>query len=131
MTASRLISLLATALVVGIVGQTLFFKFTAAPESVALFTQLGLEPFGRVGIGVAELVALILLVIPRTAIYGASLAAGLMGGALFSHLTTLGFAGDMGVLAALAVVALLASLTVLWIRRSEIPVIGPRLVPAS
>ena len=58
MTASRLISLLATALVVGIVGQTLFFKFTAAPESVALFTQLGLEPFGRVGIGVAELVAL-------------------------------------------------------------------------
>ena len=50
-----------------ILAQTLFFKFTAAPESVHIFSTLGLEPWGRIGSGVAELIAAILLLAPRTA----------------------------------------------------------------
>ena len=70
--------------------QTLFFKFTASPESVYIFSALGLEPVGRIGIGVLELVASILILVPATTVYGAILGAGLMGGALMSHLTKLG-----------------------------------------
>ncbi len=76
--------------------QTLYFKFTAQPESVKLFTELGMEPWGRIGIGVLELIASILILYPRTTLYGAVLGLGLMAGALFFHLTKLGivFNGD-------------------------------------
>jgi uncharacterized membrane protein YphA (DoxX/SURF4 family) len=71
--------------------QTLFFKFSAAPESVALFTKIGMEPWGRIGTGVLELVASILILYPRTTGWGAGLAVGLMAGALYYHLNgTLG-----------------------------------------
>lgn len=70
--------------------QTLFFKFTAAPESVYIFSKLGMEPWGRIGIGILELIASILLLIPYTVAYGAVLGLGLMSGALFFHLTRLG-----------------------------------------
>src|SRR3974377_2381609 len=70
--------------------QTLFFKFTGAPESIYIFTKVGLEPWGRYGAGVAELTAAILLFTPRTAWVGALLALGVMAGAIFSHLTVLG-----------------------------------------
>lgn len=71
--------------------QTLFFKFSAAPESVALFTKIGMEPWGRIGTGVLELVASILILYPRTTGWGSGLAMGLMAGALFFHLNgTLG-----------------------------------------
>jgi uncharacterized membrane protein YphA (DoxX/SURF4 family) len=71
--------------------QTLFFKFSAAPESVALFTRIGMEPWGRIGTGVLELVASILILYPRTTGWGAGLAMGLMAGALYYHLNgTLG-----------------------------------------
>ncbi|MEM8963318.1 MAG: DoxX family protein [Acidobacteriota bacterium] len=107
-----------------ILGQTLFFKFTAAPESVELFTILGLEPHGRILIGVAELVAVVLLVVPRTVPVGAALSAGLMVGALGAHVTKLGFEGDMGSLAALGAVALAASLGLLLMHRRRLPVVG-------
>lgn len=70
--------------------QTLAFKFTAHPESVALFTQIGMEPWGRIGIGVLELIASLLIIIPRTTLMGAILGIGLMSGAIFFHLTILG-----------------------------------------
>src|SRR3954467_5317596 len=70
--------------------QTLFFKFTAAPESVYIFTKVGLEPWGRIGSGGAELIAAILILIPRTTWLGAGLALAVMAGAIFSHLTVLG-----------------------------------------
>ena len=70
--------------------QTLFFKFTAAPESVYIFSTLGLEPHGRIGIGIAELIASLLLLVPSLSVFGATLAVGLMFGAILSHLTTLG-----------------------------------------
>ena len=112
--------------------QTLFFKFTGAKESVYIFSTLGAEPWGRVGSGVVELVAAILLLIPRTAVYGAILALGTISGAIFAHLTKLGITipavDDHGELFGLAVVVFIGSLIVLYIRRSEIPVIGPKLV---
>lgn len=70
--------------------QTLYFKFTAAPESVFIFSTLGMEPWGRVGSGVAELIAATLLLIPRTSWMGAVLAFGIMCGAVLSHLAVLG-----------------------------------------
>lgn len=103
--------------------QTLFFKFTAAEESVYIFTTLGLEPWGRVGSGVAELIAAILLLIPGTAPLGAVGAMGLMAGAIVSHLTVLGIEikGDGGLLFGLAVIVFVSSALVLVIRRSQIP----------
>jgi len=76
--------------------QTLYFKFSAHPESVHLFTVLGMEPWGRIGTGVLELIASILILYPRTTGLGAILGLGLMGGAIFFHLTRLGiiFDGD-------------------------------------
>src|SRR4051794_13638895 len=70
--------------------QTLFFKFTAAPESVYIFTKVGAEPWGRIGSGVVELIAAILFLLPRTAWLGAGIAIGVMAGAIVSHLTVLG-----------------------------------------
>jgi uncharacterized membrane protein YphA (DoxX/SURF4 family) len=70
--------------------QTLYFKFTAAEESVFIFTTVGMEPWGRIGVGILELVAAILLLIPVTAWIGAVLALGLMLGAIGMHLTVLG-----------------------------------------
>ena|SRR5579859_1526615 len=76
--------------------QTLYFKFTAHPQSVHLFTILGMEPWGRIGIGILELIASGLILYPRTTGYGAVLGLGLMSGAIFFHLTRLGikFDGD-------------------------------------
>ena len=103
--------------------QTLFFKFTAAPESVYIFTTLGIEPGGRIGSGVVELIAALLLLIPRTAWIGAGLAMGVMAGAIFSHLTQLGIEiqGDGGLLFGLAVIVFLACGIVVFLRRSDIP----------
>jgi hypothetical protein len=71
--------------------QTLYFKFTAQPESVYIFSQLGLEPYGRIGSGIFELIAGILLLLPKTRIYGSFLGLGVISGALLSHLFVLGF----------------------------------------
>lgn len=75
---------------------TLYFKFTAHPQSVKLFEALGIEPAGRIGTGVAELIASVLLLVPRTTLAGAIMGLGLMAGAIFFHLTKLGiiFDGD-------------------------------------
>ncbi|NNV57586.1 DoxX family protein [Limnovirga soli] len=74
--------------------QTLYFKFTAHPQSVKLFTELGLEPYGRIGIGIMELIASILILYPKTTGIGAVLGIGLMSGAIFFHLTVLGIVFD-------------------------------------
>jgi len=113
--------------------QTLFFKFTGAEESVYIFTTLGMEPWGRIGSGVAELIACVLLLAPRGAVYGAILSLGVISGAIASHLTTLGIVvmGDGGLLFGLAVVVFLCSAGVLALRRAQIPLLGPALVAAG
>jgi hypothetical protein len=109
-----------------ILGQTLFFKFSAAEESVYLFRQLGLEPWGRLGTGVAELVAVVLLLVPRTVTLGALLALGIISGAIASHLTRLGLVvrDDGGLLFALALTVFAASAAILVLRRAQIPFFG-------
>src|SRR5664279_6000909 len=101
--------------------QTLFFKFTAAPESVYIFTKVGAEPWGRIGSGVVELIAAILLLTPRFTWLGSLLALGVMAGAILSHLTILGIVvrGDKGLLFSLALTVLLASGINLILHRSE------------
>jgi len=101
--------------------QTLFFKFTAAPESVYIFTTLGMEPWGRIGSGIAELIAAVLLLVPATRAYGALLALAVMAGAIGSHLTRLGIEvqGDGGLLFALALIVSICSAFVLLIHRHE------------
>ena len=108
--------------------QTLFFKFTGAPESVYIFTRVGAEPWGRIGSGMVELISAILLLTPRFGWAGAILALGLMAGAILSHLTVLGIEvqGDGGLLFALAIIVFLTSSTVLFIHRAQIPFIGNR-----
>ncbi|MBL7846794.1 MAG: DoxX family protein [Cyclobacteriaceae bacterium] len=102
--------------------QTLFFKFTAAPESVYIFTTVGMEPWGRIGIGVLELIAAILLLITPVAWLGAGLALGLMVGAIGMHLTLLGVEvqGDGGYLFFLALAVALCSALVLWVDQQKV-----------
>ena len=106
--------------------QTLFFKFTGAEESVYIFTTLGVEPWGRIGSGVIELVASVLLLIPRTVTFGAILSLGTISGAIASHLLFLGLVvkDDGGLLFGLALVVFVCSASLLWMRRREIPVVG-------
>ncbi|HEY6902866.1 MAG TPA: DoxX family membrane protein [Candidatus Acidoferrales bacterium] len=109
--------------------QTLFFKFTGAPESVYIFTKVGAEPWGRIGSGVVELIAAILILTPRYTWLGSVIAMGMMAGAIASHLTVLGIGvlGDKGLLFALALIVFFASAINLALHRSEIPVLGRRL----
>ena len=113
-------------LVAGILLQTLFFKFSGAEESVYIFTMVHAEPWGRIGSGVIELVAALLLLNPSTAPLGAILTLGTMAGAILSHLTILGIEvkGDGGLLFGLALTAFAGSAAILALRRMQIPVIG-------
>lgn len=113
--------------------QTLRFKFTAHPDSVYIFTTVGMEPFGRIGIGVLELIAAILLLIPRTVWLGAGLALGVLSGAIFFHLTILGIEihGDGGTLFYMALGTFLMSAIILWNYRSDIPILNKYLPALS
>ncbi len=106
--------------------QTLYFKFTGAEESVYIFTKVGLEPWGRYASGVAELFAAMLLLVPRTTVIGALLAAGVMVGAIGSHLTKLGIVvkNDGGLLFALAVTVFVCAIVTMILHRRQIPLIG-------
>ena len=101
--------------------QTLYFKFTGHPESVELFTKLGVDPWGRVGTGIIELIAGILLLIPSAVFVGALLGIGLMAGAIVSHLTILGIEskGDGGQLFFLAVIVLVCCLIILVLHKKQ------------
>jgi len=106
--------------------QTLYFKFTGAPESVYIFTKVGLEPWGRYASGVAELFAAILMLLPRTAVVGALLAVGAMVGAIGSHLAKLGFVvkDDGGLRFALAITVLVCAIVTAILHRRQIPLFG-------
>ncbi len=117
--------------------QTLFFKFTGAPESVYIFSKLGAEPWGRWLSGVAELICSLLILIPRTQIIGAAGAMAVMAGAILSHVLILGIViqGDGGLLFALAITVFLGGSLVLLLQRDQIkpqinfilsPFLGPK-----
>ena len=109
--------------------QTLRFKFTAHPDSVYIFTKVGLEPNGRIFIGILELIAAVLLLIPKTIWAGALLTLGVIGGAIMMHLTQLGIQinNDGGVLFITALVTFILSLVILYRYKKDIPIIGKKL----
>jgi uncharacterized membrane protein YphA (DoxX/SURF4 family) len=113
--------------------QTLYFKFTAHPESVELFTKLGAEPWGRIGTGVLELITGILLLIPATAFVGGFLGMGLMVGAIASHLLVIGIEskGDGGQLFMLAIIVLICSMAIQFIHRKEGRAFAQKYLPTS
>jgi len=102
--------------------QTLKFKFEGLPESIYIFTKVGLEPYGRIGSGVVELIASVLLLIPRTTAWGALLAIGTMSGAIFFHLTKLGIEvqGDHGQLFFMGIAVWISSAILLFVYRNQV-----------
>ena len=102
--------------------QTLYFKFSAAPESVYIFSALGMEPWGRIMVGVLELIAAGLLLVPQTTVLGAMLGMGLMGGAVFSHVTKLGIVvmDDGGALFILALIVFVCCFCLFIILRKQV-----------
>ena len=125
----KIVSWICRVIVAVLLLQTLFFKFTGAEESKYIFSTVlspELEAIGRIGSGIVELIAVILLLLPATVWLGATLAFGTMSGAIFSHLTKLGIEvkGDGGLLFGLAVTVFILSAVVLLIHRRELPVVG-------
>lgn len=102
--------------------QTLFFKFSAAPVSVYIFSELSMEPWGRIGTGILELIASVLLLIPAKALYGAFLGLGLMSGAIFFHLTKLGIEvqNDSGKLFMMALIVIAICMFLIGTERKKL-----------
>lgn len=105
-----------------ILSQTLYFKFTGAEESIYIFTALGVEPYGRIGTGILELITVILILIPETILIGALLGSGIMVGAILSHLFVLGIEveNDGGTLFALANITLFSCLILIFLNRDKL-----------
>ena len=118
--------LLLRLIVAGILLQTLYFKFTGAEESRYIFSTLGAEPVGRIGSGVVELIAAILILYPATTGIGAVLSLGVISGAILSHLAILGIEikGDGGLLFYLALAVFVGSILLIWPRRKSLPIVG-------
>ena len=102
--------------------QTLFFKFTAAEESVFIFSEMGIEPWGRIATGVFELIASILILFSPTLVFGAIMGVGLMSGAILSHLTVLGIEvkDDGGQLFAYALIVWVSCAIIIWLKRERL-----------
>ena len=128
MTSNKIFLVLRIAVAIILI-QTLRFKFTAHPDSVYIFETLGLEPYGRIGIGILELIAGLLLLFPKTVWAGAVLTLGLIGGAIMMHLTKLGIEvrGDKGVLFYTAIITFILSAIILYFYRKSLPYLGRRL----
>ncbi len=102
--------------------QTLYYKFTAHPDSVFIFESLGVEPFGRIGLGIIELITAILILINSTRILGLLLSLLIILGAIFSHFIVLGLqiANDGGGLFSLAIIVFICSVISLIILKEEV-----------
>ena len=113
--------------------QTLYFKFSAADESVFIFSKLGMEPWGRIGTGIFELIASVLILYPRTTALGALLATVLMGGAIWFHITKLGISvkNDGGQLFIYALIVFVLSAILLFVYRHDIPAYTKKIILKS
>ena len=102
--------------------QTMYFKFTGSEESVYIFSTLGIEPYGRIGTGIAELIVTILILIPRTTLFGAIMGCGVMLGAIFAHIVVLGIQvkNDGGTLFILAVITFLCCVALIGRERIKL-----------
>lgn len=120
----NIISWIAQVIIVVILGQTLLFKFTDAPEVVEMFAKLNMGAFGYKLIGFVELTACLLLLTPKGSIWGAILSWGVMAGAIMGHVTKIGFEGSHGAMAGMAVAAWLLSSLVIYLRRNQVSFIS-------
>lgn len=111
--------------------QTLFYKFSAADESVALFTKLAgeNEAYMRIGTGILELIASIFLFVPKTIWLGALMTVGLMSGAILGHFTKIGVShnNDGGLLFGSAIFIFIIGILILNKEKKKIPLIGEKL----
>lgn len=121
---ANVISWIAQILAVAILGQAAFAKFTGYPETISIFTDIGMEPNGRLLIGVIELIGSLLMLRNSSALYGALLGLGTMGGAIAGHFTQIGWEGDRGILGLQAIGVFCLCAIVLYIHRRDIPMIG-------
>jgi len=114
----RVAAIIAAAILI----QTLYFKFTGHPESVRIFSDLGIEPYGRIGLGVIELITALMILIPRIAAHGGLLGSGIMLGAIASHFFILGIEvnNDKGMLLVMAIITFICCLIVLFSRKDQI-----------
>jgi putative oxidoreductase len=121
MTFKKIISLALRVIAAVILLQTLYFKFTGQPESVELFSKLGVEPWGRIGTGILELITSLLLLVPATIFLGALLGMGIMAGAIASHLLLIGIEsqGDGGQLFLLAIIVFTCCTVIAWLYRDQ------------
>ncbi len=124
----KYISLIARIIIAIILVQTLFYKFTAHADSVYIFEKAGLGDAGRIGSGIAELIAAVLLLIPRTIWLGAGITLGVISGAIVTHLTKIGIEvkGDGGLLFYMGITVFILSLITLYIHKKDIPIIGKK-----
>ncbi len=122
MSSSTIFSWVLRILIAIIFLQTLYFKFTGHPDAVHIFSELGVEPYGRIGLGVVELITSILILLPRTKIYGILISFGIILGAIGSHFMVIGteVKGDGGVLFILALVVFFASLIPMFMYKIEL-----------
>jgi len=109
--------------------QTLYFKFTAAPESVYIFSELGIEPYGRIGSGILELIIALLLLFKKSSLIGAILGLGVITGAIFSHIFVLGIEvqNDGGLLFGLALLVFILCLVTIFLQKDKLLSLLPRL----
>lgn len=106
-----------------IVGRAALMKFTGAAGAVALFSDLHMEPGGRILIGVIEVISVALLLSPRLSAWGALLCLGVMTGAVLAHTTVVGFSGPLGMLFVMAIISAVASIALLYRLRHQVPFI--------
>lgn len=104
-------------------------KLSGNQADMDLFLSLGMEPAGRILIGIIEIFAGLMLLSDVFAALGALLGVGVMLGAIIAHSTRLGFivSGDGGIHILMLVIVLSCCLTTLVIRRKQLPFIGPTL----
>ena len=111
----KLVHLIPRVVVAFILAQTLFFKFTGAEESRELFAILGMEPWGRIGIGIIELISVIFL-LSRFYIIGAIISLSIISTANFLHFTKLGIVvnDDGGALFTMSIIVIVMSLWLVY-----------------
>lgn len=117
----QLLSWIPSILVGGMLAMTGAMKLMMNPDAAKMFADLGGTP-ALLFAGVVEVAAAILILIPKTRIYGAALAAAMMLGAIGAHIAVL----EDDSMLPVAVLLLGASWLVAVIHRAEVPVVfGP------
>lgn len=69
-----------------------YVKLSGQQSAIELFTTLEMEPWGRITIGILELITVLLILYPRTTVLGGLLGMVSMAAVIYYHLTQLGIA---------------------------------------